>query len=79
MLFHMLCRNIAGTRPTKNAATDIPVCQRRAANPRMSPVVPVTMAWANGDMTPLRKNTTDGSAPGVPDSATARPKYRCSP
>jgi hypothetical protein len=55
------------------------VCQRRAANPRMSPVVPVTMAWANGDMTPLRKNTTDGSAPGVPDSATARPKYRCSP
>ena len=67
MLFQALCSSIAGTRPTANASTDSPLCQRRAAKPMISPVVPVKMAWANGDMTPRRKNTTANSVPGSVD------------
>ena len=74
MLFQALCSSIAGTRPTANASTDSPLCQRRAAKPMISPVVPVKMAWANGDITPRRKNTTARSVPGSLDSAIARPK-----
>ncbi len=74
MLFQRLCRNIAGSSPTKKAATEAPACQRRAANPMIRPGGAGEDGVGEGRHHAAEEEDLGEVAAGLADSAMARPK-----